>query len=97
MVGLPASGTLRGTSGTALGDQEARAVGQHSHSASFGHVHSIPAVVTGAGSSGFLFTTGSPVAVNTALPGDPRLFTEDAGSVPGTNAPYVQPRACRKS
>jgi hypothetical protein len=98
VVGLPAGGTLRGTSGTALSDQESRPVGQHSHSGTFNHVHSVN-VVSGGGfaASGVLFGMGNPASVSTLNAALNVFFTDNAGSVAGTNAPYVQLRACRKS
>jgi hypothetical protein len=99
VVGLTAGGTLRGTSGTPLNDQEARPVGEHSHSGMFNHVHAINVVVgTGTAVSGVLFGSGANAAfVQTAAPVPDTFFTNNAGSVAGTNAPYVQLRACRKS
>jgi hypothetical protein len=98
VVGLTPGGTLRGTSGTPLSDQEARPVGQHNHSGDFSHVHAINAVSGGGvAASGVLFGTGNSASVFTAVPTDTSFVTENAGSVPGTNAPYVQLRACRKS
>jgi hypothetical protein len=98
VVGVTAGGTLRGTSGTALSDQEARPVGEHGHSGTFNHVHSLNVVTGTGGIFGVQFGTGGSSAfVQTADPVPSTFFTDTAGSVPGTNAPYVQLRACRKS
>jgi len=60
-------------------------------------VHPIPTVTPGGATGGLLFGTGNSVAVNTGAPNEPGFTTDDTGSVAGTNAPYVQLRACRKS
>jgi hypothetical protein len=97
VVGLTTGGTLKGTSGTPLSDQEARPVGQHNHSGTFSHVHAINVVSGGGATFGVLFGTGSAAFVQT-LSSVPDVFaTDNSGSVAGTNAPYVQLRACRKS
>jgi len=79
IVGLPNGGTLAGTTGTELSNNENRAVGQHTHNMWFA-----------AGGSG-------PRRVNTAEnnAGGP-ITTEVAGSVVGTNAPYIQLLVCQK-
>jgi hypothetical protein len=134
LVGMPPSGTLGATIGTALGDEENRAVGQHSHSSSVsatglsvsanttgiavsdqGHQHG---VFTAGGSNpwyglttfGGTTTAGSNTDVAKAAivvtdPGHGHAVSDpghshtisNAGSVAGTNAPYVQFRVCQKS
>jgi hypothetical protein len=90
IVGLPSGGTLGGTAGTALTDQENRAVGQHNHSASDTDSQAfLQATVAGPLQAGTGWNLGR-VVVTTVNP------TSDAGSVAGTNAPYVQLRACEK-
>ena len=63
LVGLPTSGTLAGTTGTALSNQENRPVGQHNHGVSDpGHAHSYEDIgVTGPGFGG---TDGNKVPLN---------------------------------
>ncbi len=78
-VGKPSGGTLGGGAGAALTDEENRAVGQHNHSITY----NTPAHVNVSG--------GNRVTVgNSATGGTPGLGTSNAGSVAGTNAPYVQ-------
>lgn len=141
-VGLVSGGTLEGTSGTALTNQEARAVGQHNHTASQAahnhggstgsgthahlsqetdssgtHTHSYTKAVEAAfqGSSGSYYnfegtevgTTGSngnhthTFNVNasgshshTISSATPTVTVDNTGTA-GTNAPYVQLRACK--
>jgi hypothetical protein len=106
LVGLPSAGTLGGTDGTALSDVEDRPVGQHTHP-------SIPAHTHGASSDwGFDETapsgtvrrplfgfrvddSGTPLGPVTAADGG--TVIGDAGSVAGTNAPYLQLLVCEKS
>jgi hypothetical protein len=96
IVGVPDNGTLKGTSGTPLSDQESRPVGQHTHDGQFNHTHPLT-VVSGAGATfGVLFGTGASAFVQTGGTSGGVLTIDNAGSVPGTNAPYIQLRACRK-
>jgi len=81
VVGTPSGGTDQGTVGTALSDVENRAVGQHSHTATLRSV---------AGSSQTAFVGGSSVDSVTSD------ATNNAGSVAGTNAPYIQLTICSK-
>lgn len=105
IVGLPSGGTLAGSPAaqTALSNKENRAVGQHDHTATStvtdpGHLHT--SFVT-AGST--KATTGSdrdtPAAGNTGS-ATTRITVgttvANAGSVAGTNAPYIQLLACVK-
>jgi hypothetical protein len=103
MVGMPPGGTLEKTDGTALTDGEDRPVGQHTHGVTDpGHVHQIsmdPILVGGnVTPTRATGTQHSSSAINipsaSALTG---ITINDAGLVPGTNAPYVQLLACRKS
>lgn len=107
MVGLPASGTLAGTSGTALTNLESRAVGQHLHSASQGnHMHSI--LFAGSGALGQRWVTGSGSYTDSgwgfggqneqmSTVSSGAITIGNAGSVAGTNAPYIQLLTCQKS
>jgi hypothetical protein len=102
LVGVPSGGTLGGASGTPLTNQENRPVGQHSHSATdSGHSHSIRAVSdssTAGSDFGLLYggRTVSSFAYGTTS-GQSSVTTANAGSVAGTNAPYLQLRVCQKS
>jgi hypothetical protein len=174
LVGLPSGGTLDGTSGTALSNLEARAVGLHSHTATdsghshtatdsghshtatdaghshtatdSGHTHSITdpghthqvrdggsggpnvSLVDAFGTSGYSLqnggvepnttgitgtnsgtanitvgtgaasiTVGAGTANITVGSGAANITVVNAGSVAGTNAPYLQLLACKKS
>lgn len=92
IVGLNASGTLAGTAGTSLTDLEDRPVGQHTHT------------ITVTNGSGVMHNN---VSTNQRLnpssnPGsyymsDITASASNAGSVAGTNAPYIQLLVCQKS
>jgi hypothetical protein len=108
LVGMGSGGTLGVTVGTALNDQESRAVGTHSHGITDpGHSHAI----NGSGAS--LQVPNAIISFNgrgpiSALPEAPNAFTtgimpsttgvtvDPAGAVAGTPAPYVQLLACQK-
>ena len=112
LVGLPAGGANEAAVGTPLGNQENRAVGQHGHGITDpGHSHSIqnvspilragnttPTRVQGTSGSGGIFNaTLTPGSALPPVTVDPTGITVNAaGSVPGTNAPYVQLLACKK-
>ena len=85
IVGLPASGSVSSTVGTALTNSENRAVGQHNHSMSGAGnpMRSIPGPNLVPLGSGHSFTTMGN--------------TDNAGSVAGTNAPYIQFLVCQKT
>jgi hypothetical protein len=71
-------------------------VGQHTHSGQFNHTHPLT-VVSGAGATfGVLFGTGASAFVQTGGYSGGFLSIDNAGTVPGTNAPYIQLKACRK-
>jgi len=97
-VGLVSGGADEGGAGTALTNNENRAVGQHTHSVTdSGHTH---AITLRAGSLGVTVVegddnTGSSGSVNTGS-STTGISLANAGSVAGTNAPYVQLIACRK-
>lgn len=100
IVGLVSGGTNEGTVGTALTNTENRPVGQHTHSVTDpGHVHTVPRVTaTGGGTTTFernqSATTTANVNTGSATTG---ITIDNAGSVAGTNAPYIQLIACEKS
>lgn len=113
VVGLVSGGTLNTTVGTVLTNQENRAVGQHAHTENAhnhgitdpGHVHTEAGwngasgartndetgsagqhsnVNTGTSTTGIMINNATPTNVN-------------AGSVAGTNAPYIQLLICAKN
>jgi len=95
IVGVPSSGTLAGTVGTALTNLENRPVGQHTHTINDpGHTHSGDTNLYGSGSDAGggdsymwwgLGESNSGVSINAS------------GTVAGTNAPYIQYLICQKS
>ncbi len=99
VAGLPSGGTLLAQVGTALGDQENRPVGAHTHTVSDpGHQHAVT-VPSGTGAGGTSAREGGPPTGGLALAAAPSVTgvtVAPAGSVSGTNAPYVQLLACRK-
>lgn len=109
LVGLNAGGTVGAPVGTALGNQESRAVGQHGHDVTDpGHGHEIrgsgaalrvPSTIISFGGRGSITTL--PASPNTATtgiaPGPTGVTVNPAGTVAGTPAPYVQLLACRKA
>ena len=109
IVGLNAGGTVGAPVGTALADQESRAVGQHSHDITDpGHGHEIrgaggalrvPSSIVSFAGRGTV--TNLPASPNTltsgVVPGPTGITVNPAGTVAGTPAPYVQLLACRKA
>lgn len=101
IVGLPSAGTLAGTAGTALSNLESRAVGQHTHTITDpGHSHSFGYSVPTTDGSVLNTNLGTAPGVRT-ITGTQSAGTgitiNNAGSVSGTNAPYIQLLACQKS
>lgn len=105
IVGLPLSGTLGGTAGTALTNLENRSVGQHNHFISDpGHFHYFNHI-TGYGLiNPFLSCCGSwnlmynpSWGTLTTLYSTTNISIQNSGSVAGTNAPYLQLLACQKT
>ena len=100
VVGLPSGGTLEGTQGTALSNQENRAVGHHDHGVTDpGHAH--PARTRGTFGRTTVAETVDNVharSVSTVV-GDATtgMTVDTAGETAGTPAPYVQLRACQRS
>jgi hypothetical protein len=99
VVGLPPSGTLAGTAGSALSNLENRAVGQHDHAITDpGHVHDLLGDASGAdvtvGADNGAATHNGSYAGNVAshVTG---VTVNNAGSVAGTNAPYIQYLVCQ--
>ncbi len=97
IVGMPASGTLAGTTGTALTDLENRAVGQHNHTATdAGHVHAL-AYGGGAGGSYAPGMNGESSLSKDTGSGAAVITVANSGSVAGTNAPFIQYVTMQKS
>jgi hypothetical protein len=100
IVGLKSGGTLNTQVGTVLTNQENRPAGQHTHILTMDpHNHGIHGVAaaSGGGSTGIADgggTTFFAVADNATVTG---TAANNAGSVAGTNAPYIQLRACQKT
>ena len=96
-IGLPNSGTLGQSVGTALTNEENRAVGQHSHTASQeAHSHTFDRYYGGAGGFGALPGHGAMYGAWPTSSVSPGISIQNSGSVAGTNAPYVQLLACEK-
>ena len=92
LVGLPGSGTLAGTAGTALSNLENRAVGLHNHGITDpGHTHS---TVAGAGTVSNWKLNVSGTGANSLQPTG--ITINNAGTTAGTNAPYIQLLICQK-
>ncbi|HYN37231.1 MAG TPA: hypothetical protein VEV82_09695 [Actinomycetota bacterium] len=100
LVGLPSGGTLSATVGTALTNGENRAVGQHNHGVyDPGHTHSFgwPVGLTDADYAAW--DLANPLGFETRLTGlsQTGIRINNAGSVSGTNAPYLQLLVCQKN
>ena len=97
-VGLVSGGADEGGAGTALTNTENRAVGPHTPSVTDpGHGHSVKVDTTGTGTS-FPQAGGSHTSTiaGAATSSTTGISLVNAGSVAGTNAPYVQLIACKK-
>lgn len=105
LVGVPPGGTLGAKVGSALGDRENRPVGQHGHTVTDPeHSHGFSLTVDSReGGQGSSILDGAtkdvwtccPVGFSTAA-SKTGVSVGNAGSVAGTNAPFVQLRACQK-
>jgi hypothetical protein len=96
-VGLPSGGVLGATVGTALSDQENRPIGQHAHNINDpGHFHTDSRTYAIASDpkiyNGSLFLCSSQGTCTTSFTG---ITIQDADSIDGTNAPYIQLLACQ--
>jgi hypothetical protein len=98
VVGKPSGGTLAGTAGTALTNQENRAVGQHTHTVTDpGHDHEYDkatVVTTGTGGPSGAVVSIAAAGTEAAMTD---LTVDNTGAVTGTNAPYIQLLVCSKS
>ncbi|MBI2139501.1 hypothetical protein HYU14_01145 [Candidatus Woesearchaeota archaeon] len=102
IVGLPSGGTLKGTVGTTLTNIENRPVGKHTHGVTDPkHSHTIDkpptrkdpdeGIIHGqAGKDNIGSGTFDTLASATGI------IINNAGSVSGTNAPYIQLLVCKK-
>lgn len=99
IVGVPAGGTVSSTVGTALSNSENRAVGQHTHSITDPtHRHPLndsccdqPTFQQISGSGDRAFGGGYTQYASTGI------TVNASGTTAGTNAPYIQLLACRKT
>ena len=96
VVGLQPGGTLEKTDGTALTDGEDRPTGQHGHTLT---ILADPILVGGNVTPTSVQGTQHTSMRQALASSSPTswLTVDPAGSVPGTNAPYVQLLACKKS
>lgn len=102
IVGLPSGGTLSGTAGTALSDKENRPVGQHTHSINDpGHNHSLYQTYTllGLGGDDWQQTSANSAWHYDIQSGSAHtgISIDNAGTVAGTNAPYIELLVCQKN
>jgi hypothetical protein len=98
VVGLPSGGTLAGTVGTALSNNENRPVGQHTHTASgasHDHYYQMPVSYVGV-SSGSSYNVPTGTGSTNTSASAVSVTVDNAGSVAGTNAPYIQLLTCQK-
>jgi len=105
LVGMPGSGTLSASVGTALTDQENRAVGQHNHTATStvtdpGHTHTGGVSASGDATSStgsYDLVDGVPTTGSSTTGITVGTTVNNSGSVAGTNAPYIQLLVCKKN
>jgi len=108
LVGMNTGGTLGVTVGTALSDQQNRAVGAHSHGVTGpGHAHAINgsgaslqvpnAILSFNGRGPISSVAAAPNASTTGImPSASGISINAAGGTGGTTAPYVQLLPCQK-
>jgi len=102
LVGLPAGGALAATQGTALSNLQNRAVGQHNHTVNDpGHSHSTSTSIGEADTASNAMDVAQGSVPGSSLvgvlPATTGISLSPAGSVAGTNAPYIQLLVCQKS
>ena len=100
LVGVPSGGTLSATVGTALTNAENRTVGLHNHSVSDpGHFHyfGLPVGLTDANSTAWDIATELGFETRQTGTSTTGISVQYAGSVSGTNAPYLQLLVCEKA
>lgn len=102
VVGLVQGGTLAAQVGTALTNQQNRAVGQHTHAViDPGHAHVVDydteqLANLGNTIGGTKQQGGSDSGTKNTRTAFTGISIANAGTVPGTNAPYIQLLTCRK-
>ncbi|MFN7181443.1 MAG: hypothetical protein ACK4NF_02040 [Planctomycetota bacterium] len=98
VVGLVKDGTLMATVGEPLLDKENRVVGKHTHSVKDpGHSHNL--TIAGPFDGNLKAIVGGSSKTTTIREIDSartNIIIEEAGSVDGTNAPYIQLLICEK-
>lgn len=103
IVGLNPGGTLALQVGTALANGGNRPVGQHTHAViDPGHVHSVPfdtEMLANQGNTigGTKQSGGTDSGNKNSALAHTGITIANSGTVAGTNAPYVQMLACRKT
>ncbi len=104
IVGLNSSGSLGGTAGTNLTDLENRSVGQHNHTGSTNttgsHAHNLNIAYNYSGAIFAMQGGGTAGLMRVSAPAGNHSHTltvNDAGTVAGTNAPYIQFLVCQKN
>ncbi len=102
IVGKPSGGTLGAIVGTALTNSENRAVGQHTHTFTGNalpvHSHTVPSGYKANSQHGLYQNQGNSAGGTSSVSaGTPSGTNADAGSVAGTNAPYIQYLVCKKN
>jgi len=102
VVGLPSSGTLAGTVGTALTNTENRPAGGHTHTINDpGHSHPIRGSANPAGNTTQVHIYPYYDWANEISVYSPQVSTTgisiNSTGVTGTNAPYIQLLVCQKS
>ncbi len=96
IVGLVSGGTNGATVGTSLSNSENRATGQHTHTATT-TITNPNSMTSGESPTGSGNATASFWGASNLLDWTATTTINNAGSVAGTNAPYVQLIACQKS
>ncbi len=98
LVGLPSAGTLAGTVGTALTNQENRATGQHSHGITDpGHTHTWGYTSNGVTTGDYYSHPTVTLGGQTTSLAYTGITINATGTVAGTNAPYIQFLVCQKN
>ena len=102
LVGIPQGGTVGAQVGTALTNLQNRATGQHTHAViDPGHAHAVPFDTEQLANQGNTIggtkqSGGTDSGTKTSGLAFTGISIANAGSTPGTNAPYVQFLTCRK-
>jgi hypothetical protein len=100
IVGLPSGGTLAGTAGTGLTNLQNRSVGEHTNTINdSGHGHNnVLAMSTSMGGRADNAVKTHLIIQNSAMgSSNTGVTVGNAGTVAGTNAPYIQLLVCKKN